>query len=225
LTEQVRRRPYSLILFDEIEKAHPDVWNSLLQLLDDGRLTDGQGRVVNFRNTVIVMTSNVGTSFVKQSGALGFTGMRGKDEESDHKRIEEELKRTFRPEFINRIDEIIIFEPLREEDVVEIVQLQMKEVQERLAEHGGLTIVLTEAAQRWLALKGYDKDFGARPLRRALQRYVESPLSVKLLKGEFASGDVIGIDVAEEELTFTRLESVPESMKQAAVESEEIVQE
>lgn len=223
LTEQVRRRPYSLVLFDEIEKAHPDVWNALLQLLDDGRLTDGQGRVVNFRNTVIVMTSNVGTSFVKQSGALGFSAMRDSEQESEHKRIEEELKRTFRPEFINRIDEIIIFEPLREEDVVEIVQLQMKEVQERLAEHGGLTIVLTEAAQKWLALHGYDKDFGARPLRRTLQRYVESPLSVKLLRGEFASGDVVGIDEENDELTFTRLESVPETLKSETVDSENAV--
>ncbi|NKQ34775.1 MAG: AAA domain-containing protein [Chloroflexi bacterium] len=213
LTEQVRRRPYSLVLFDEIEKAHPDVWNSLLQLLDDGRLTDGQGRVVNFRNTVIVMTSNVGTSFVKSSGALGFSGMRSEDEDTDHKRIEDELKKTFRPEFINRIDEIIIFEPLDEEHVIEIVQLQMQEVQERLSEHGGLTIVLTEEAQRWLALHGYDKDFGARPLRRALQRFVESPLSVKLLKGEFAAGDVISIDVTDDELIFTRLESVPDELK------------
>ncbi|HUM69251.1 MAG TPA: AAA family ATPase, partial [Chloroflexota bacterium] len=223
LTEQVRRRPYSLVLFDEIEKAHPDVWNALLQLLDDGRLTDGQGRVVNFRNTVIVMTSNVGTSFVKTAGALGFSGMRGQNEDNDHKRIEEELKRTFRPEFINRIDEIIIFEPLSEEDVVKIVQLQMQEVQERLAEHGGLTIVLTEAAQRWLALHGYDKDFGARPLRRTLQRYVESPLSVKLLRGEFASGDVVGIVVANEELTFTKLERAAEPLKSETVDSENVM--
>lgn len=209
LTEQVRRRPYSVVLFDEIEKAHPDVWNALLQLLDDGRLTDGQGRLVNFRNSVIVMTSNVGTSFVKHSGALGFTGMQGKEEETNHKRIDEALKKTFRPEFINRIDEIIIFEPLSEEDVIEIVNLQMKEVQARLAEHGGLTILLTEAAQKWLARQGYDNDFGARPLKRALQRYVESPLSVKLLKGEFENGDTVGIDMADDKLLFTKMESAP----------------
>jgi ATP-dependent Clp protease ATP-binding subunit ClpC len=207
LTEQVRRRPYSVVLFDEIEKAHPDVWNALLQLLDDGRLTDGQGRVVNFRNTVIVMTSNVGTSFVKRSGALGFGGMSNADDQEEHKRISEALKKTFRPEFINRIDEIIIFEPLSEEDVVEIVLLQMKEVQERLSEHGGLTIELTEAAQKWLAAQGYDSDFGARPLKRALQRFVESPLSLRLLKGEFTAGDRIHIDEADNELTFTKLES------------------
>ncbi|MCB9421337.1 MAG: AAA family ATPase [Ardenticatenaceae bacterium] len=209
LTEQVRRRPYSVVLFDEIEKAHPDVWNALLQLLDDGRLTDGQGRVVNFRNTVIVMTSNVGTSFVKKSGALGFASIRDADEQAEHQRISDELKKTFRPEFINRIDEIIIFEPLSEDDVVKIVLLQMKEVQERLSEHGGLTIELTEAAQKWLASQGYDKDFGARPLKRALQRFVESPLSVRLLKGEFKAGDRIRIDEAGGELTFTRLESAP----------------
>ncbi|MCP4423148.1 MAG: AAA domain-containing protein [Chloroflexi bacterium] len=206
LTEQVRRRPYSVVLFDEIEKAHPDVWNALLQLLDDGRLTDGQGRVVNFRNTVIVMTSNVGTSFARKAGALGFAGARDADEKADHKRIEDDLKKTFRPEFINRIDEVIIFEPLSEEDVIEIVNLQMKEVQERLIEHGGLTIEITEAAQKWLAAQGYDKDFGARPLKRALQRYIESPLSVRLLKGEFESGDRIRIDVEEDDLLFIRLE-------------------
>ncbi len=211
LTEQIRRRPYSVVLFDEIEKAHPDVWNALLQLLDDGRLTDGQGRVVNFRNAVIVMTSNVGTSFVKRSGALGFTGAKDQDEAADHKRIEDALKTTFRPEFINRIDEIIIFEPLSEEDVVEIVNLQMGDVQQRLAEQGELSIELTDEAKRWLARQGYDKDFGARPLKRAIQRFVESPLSVRLLKGEFAAGDRVRIDVDEEtdELTFTLLEQAP----------------
>ncbi len=209
LTEQVRRRPYSVVLFDEIEKAHPDVWNALLQLLDDGRLTDGQGRVVNFRNTVIVMTSNVGTSFVKRSGALGFTGGHDKDEAADHKRIDDALKKTFRPEFINRIDEIIIFEPLSMEDVVEIVNLQMRDVQMRLAEQGELTIELTEEAKQWLAQQGYDEDFGARPLKRAIQRFVESPLSIRLLKGEIKSGDRVRIDVEDNELAFTRLESMP----------------
>jgi len=206
LTEQVRRRPYSVVLFDEIEKAHQDVWNTLLQLLDDGRLTDGQGRIVNFRNTVVVMTSNVGTSFVHKSGALGFAGVRDAQEKADHKRIEEALKETFRPEFINRIDEIIIFEPLSEEDMLEIVKLQIKEVQERLADQGNLTIMLTEAAQKWLAEQGYDKDFGARPMRRAIQRYVESPLSVRLLRGEFRTGDHIMIDIDDNGLTFTQVD-------------------
>ncbi|MCA9970486.1 MAG: AAA family ATPase [Anaerolineales bacterium] len=208
LTEQVRRRPYSVVLFDEIEKAHPDVWNALLQLLDDGRLTDGQGRVVNFRNAVIVMTSNVGTSFVKRAGALGFAGMRESDEAEQHKQIEEALKKTFRPEFINRIDEIIIFEPLSVEHVTEIVDLQLQDVQKRLADFGGLTIALTEAARKWLARQGYDEDFGARPLKRAIQRYVESPLSVAMLKGEFEPGDNVLIDVEDNELTFSSVEAV-----------------
>jgi ATP-dependent Clp protease ATP-binding subunit ClpC len=212
LTEQVRRRPYSVVLFDEVEKAHADVWNALLQLLDDGRLTDGQGRTVNFRNTIIIMTSNVGTSFVKRSGALGFAGMRDAEEEADHKRIEEELKATFRPEFINRIDEIIIFQPLSQEDVVEIVDLQMQEIRSRLAEHG-LEIVLTQAAKEWLADEGFDESFGARPLKRALQRYVESPLSIKMLEGEFTRGDLVLIDALEGELTFSRQEEVPEPVK------------
>ncbi len=207
LTEQIRRRPYSVVLFDEIEKAHADVWNALLQILDDGRLTDGQGRTVNFRNTVVVMTSNVGTSFVNRSGALGFAGLRDSQEAETHKRIEDELKTTFRPEFINRIDEIIIFEKLSREDVVNIVDLQMKEVSARLSEHG-LQIQLTEAARQWLADQGFDEDFGARPLRRALQRYVESPLSVRLLKGEFGDGDHILIDMQDGDLLFERLEPV-----------------
>jgi ATP-dependent Clp protease ATP-binding subunit ClpC len=222
LTEQVRRRPYSVVLFDEIEKAHPDVWNALLQLLDDGRLTDGQGRTVNFRNTVIVMTSNVGTSFVHRSGALGFAGMRSEEEAADHKRIEEALKQTFRPEFLNRIDEIIIFEPLTQDDVVEIVDLQMKEVRSRLVEHG-LQIQLTQAAKEWLAKQGYDEDFGARPLKRALQRYVESPLSVQLLQGKFVKGDCVLIDADTEEdaLTFTQQEefSIPEKPIEAILSS------
>ncbi len=213
LTEQVRRRPYSVVLFDEIEKAHPDVWNSLLQLLDDGRLTDGQGRLVNFRNCLIVMTSNVGTSFVRRAGALGFAGMRDSEIERDHKQIEDALKKTFRPEFINRIDEIIIFDKLSEEDVIRIVDLQLKEVRVRLAEYG-LEIELSDAARTWLANEGYDADFGARPLKRALQRYVESPLSVRLLRDEFGKGDRVLIDEKDGELTFSKLEPVEKAEKQ-----------
>ncbi|MGB3716046.1 MAG: AAA family ATPase [Candidatus Promineifilaceae bacterium] len=202
LTEQIRRRPYSVVLFDEIEKAHSDVWNALLQLLDDGRLTDGQGRTVSFRNTIVIMTSNVGTSFVRRSGALGFAGMRDPDEQADHKRIEEALKDTFRPEFLNRIDEIIIFEQLDLEDVKAIVELQMKEVRDRLLEHG-LEIDLSDTAKEWLAKQGYDEDFGARPLKRALQRYVESPLSVKLLEGDFTKGDHVLVDSQDGGLVFS----------------------
>jgi len=205
LTEAVRRRPYRVILFDEIEKAHPEVWNALLQILDDGRLTDGQGRVVNFRNTVLIMTSNLGTEFVRKSGSLGFLqpGDNGEDREA-HKKIEKALKDTFRPEFLNRIDEIITFSQLSLEDMQEIVKLQMKEIHERISDQG-LDVVLTEKASKWLAEIGYDPAFGARPLKRALQKYLESPLSIKILEGEFVAGDIVevGVDEDEEGMLFT----------------------
>jgi ATP-dependent Clp protease ATP-binding subunit ClpC len=205
LTEAVRRRPYRVVLFDDIEKAHPDVWNALLQILDDGRLTDGQGRLVDFRNTVVIMTSNVGTEFAHKSGTLGFlrTGDDGPDKDEANREIEKALKDTFRPEFLNRIDEIIIFGDLTIEDVEQIVNLQMGEIADRLAEQG-LAVELTEAARGWLARQGFDPQFGARPLRRALQRHVESPLSVQLLRGEFERGDLVVVDAGEEGLDFKR---------------------
>ena len=211
LTEAVRRRPYQVVLFDEIEKAHPDVWNALLQILEDGRLTDGQGHVVDFRNTVIIMTSNIGTEYAKKGGTLGFlrSGEGTLDEEETRRAIEKSLKKTFRPEFLNRIDEVIIFHALTKEHVKKIVDLQMKEISARLAEQG-ITIELTEAAREWLAEQGYDPQFGARPLRRTLQRCVESPLSVQLLRGQFQAGDTVVIDVGEEGLTFTKKEPVAE---------------
>jgi ATP-dependent Clp protease ATP-binding subunit ClpC len=202
LTEAVRRRPYRVILFDEIEKAHPEVWNALLQILDDGRLTDGQGRIVDFRNTVLIMTSNLGTEYVRKSGALGFLqGSTSDEERQDQEKIEKALKSTFRPEFINRIDEIITFSPLSIEQMIEIVNLQMNEVQERLSEHG-LTVELGDEAREWLANVGYDPAFGARPLRRALQKHIESPLSIALLSGQFSSGDVVIVEVDDEKKTL-----------------------
>jgi ATP-dependent Clp protease ATP-binding subunit ClpC len=204
LTEAVRRRPYRVILFDEIEKAHPEVWNSLLQILDDGRLTDGQGHTVDFRNTVLIMTSNLGTEFVRQGGTLGFLQTGDTEERQEHDKIEKALKSTFRPEFLNRIDEIIIFSPLNTEQMLEIVDLQMAEVQERLEEHG-LKVQLTDAARSRLAEIGYDPAFGARPLRRALQKHVESPLSVSLLSGEFTGEDTVLVDVNEKkEIVFRK---------------------
>lgn len=198
LTEAVRRRPYRVILFDEIEKAHPEVWNALLQILDDGRLTDGQGRVVDFRNTVLIMTSNLGTEFVKQGGTLGFLKKEATDEDRQaHEKIEKALKSTFRPEFLNRVDEVIMFSPLTKEQMMEIVDLQMKDVRARLEEHG-LKVELTQTAREWLASEGYDVSFGARPLKRALQKYVESPLSVSLLSGEFVTGDTVIVDLNDE---------------------------
>ncbi|UYN92472.1 MAG: AAA family ATPase [Anaerolineales bacterium] len=197
LTEAVRRRPYRVILFDEIEKAHPDVWNALLQILDDGRLTDGQGRTVDFRNTVLIMTSNLGTEFVRKSGSLGFLQNSGDDEErASSQKIQKALRDTFRPEFINRIDEIITFSPLSVDDMKQIVDLQMKEVQDRLAEKG-IHVELTEDARQWLATQGYDTAFGARPLNRALQKFVESPLSKELLAGKFKPGTTVQVDVDE----------------------------
>lgn len=198
LTEKIRRRPYQVVLFDEIEKAHPDVWNSLLQVLDDGRLTDGQGRTVNFSNTVIIMTSNLGTEFVKRGGALGF--IKGDSEAAvvETRKIEDALKRNFRPEFLNRIDEVIIFSPLSLENVERIVKLQIHEVQERLKEKG-VKIELTAAASKWLARQGYDPQFGARPLRRAVQKFIEGPLSMELLTGKFKPEDVVLVDVESSE--------------------------
>ncbi len=197
LTEAVRRRPYRVILFDEIEKAHPDVWNALLQILDDGRLTDGQGRTVDFRNTVLIMTSNLGTEFVRKSGSLGFLQNSGDDEErSSSQKIQKALRDTFRPEFINRIDEIITFSPLSVDEMKQIVDMQMKEVQDRLSEKG-IQVLLTENAREWLATQGYDTAFGARPLNRALQKFVESPLSKELLAGKFKPGTTIEVDVDE----------------------------
>ncbi|NCP87476.1 MAG: Clp protease [Anaerolineae bacterium CG_4_9_14_3_um_filter_57_17] len=202
LTEAVRRRPYRVVLFDEVEKAHPEVWNSLLQILDDGRLTDGQGNVVDFRNTVIIMTSNLGTEFVRKSGALGFLPHNGDNEERDsHEKIERALKGTFRPEFLNRIDEIIMFSPLTVEQMESIVDLQMKEVQGRLNEYG-VTVRLSPAARTWLATQGYDPAFGARPLRRAIQKFVESPLSVELLSKKLVPGGEVTVDVQDDKVIF-----------------------
>jgi len=210
LTEAVRRRPYRVVLFDEIEKAHPEVWNSLLQILEEGRLTDGQGHTVDFSNTVVIMTSNIGTKYASQGGALGFVRSRegeSEDVREAQRQIKAGLKKTFRPEFLNRIDEVIIFHTLTREHVLQIVNLQMKEIESRLAEQG-LSIELTDAAREWLANEGYDPQFGARPLRRTLQRRVENPLALRLLKGEFASGDVVVVDAGEEGLVFTKKEAV-----------------
>lgn len=221
LTEAVRRRPYRVILFDEIEKAHPEVWNALLQILDDGRLTDGQGRVVDFRNTVLIMTSNLGTQYVLSSGSLGFLQNAGDAKEREaQEKIEKELKKTFRPEFLNRIDEIITFSQLSLEQMAQIVVLQMAEVQERLSDHG-LTVDLSDAACEWLANAGYDPAFGARPLKRALQKHLESPLSIKLLSGEFTSGDTVVVDVEGEDAQELVFHSTEEEGIEAVVEEVE----
>jgi ATP-dependent Clp protease ATP-binding subunit ClpC len=198
LTEAVRRRPYQVVLFDEIEKAHEDVWNALLQILEEGRMTDGQGRTVDFQNTVVIMTSNVGTSFTQGDGPLGFrAGDRTDERAVSDERVREELKRTFRPEFLNRVDEIIVFHDLTLDHIREIVDLQMKDIRDRLSEHG-ISIELTDEASDWLADEGYDPKFGARPLRRTLQREVETPLSKKLLQGELEAGQTVVVDADPE---------------------------
>ncbi len=201
LTESVRRRPYQVVLFDEIEKAHPDAFNVLLQVLDDGRLTDGHGRTVDFKNTVVIMTSNVGTQHVRRSAPIGFRTSDTSERERIKDLIQEDLRRSFRPEFLNRIDEVIVFEALTREQIHQIVDLLVADLQKRLAERK-LTLELTDAARDWLAREGYDANYGARPLRRTIQRQVENVLARKLLSGEVKDGDTVRIDASDGRLTF-----------------------
>ena len=228
LTEAVRRRPYQVILFDEIEKAHADVWNSLMQILEEGRLTDGHGRTVDFNNTVIVMTSNIGTQFAKHN-AEGF-GFRVSGQPTQEERFTEDvsegLKRTFRPEFLNRIDEVVIFHTLTRENMMQIVDLQMREIEERVQEQN-LHLTLTPVAKAWLAEKGYDPQFGARPLRRTIQRFVESPLSQRLLQGGLAAGDTLTIDLdsAEDKLIFSVEKAETEEPEQPAEDATILAEE
>ncbi|GBD12899.1 Chaperone protein ClpB [bacterium HR24] len=207
LTEAVRRRPYSVVLFDEIEKAHPDVFNLLLQVLEDGRLTDGHGRTVDFRNTIIIMTSNLGTAEL-QRPPVGFLA-HAKPSQSERERLRESVERAlrqaFRPELLNRIDEIIIFDPLTEDDLKKIVELMLKDLRERLSERG-LGLELTEEAKAALVREGYDPQFGARPLRRTIERRIANPLSLKILAGEFQEGDTVLVDYREGEYVFEKKE-------------------
>ncbi len=204
LTEAVRRRPFRVILFDEIEKAHPEVFNTMLQILEDGRLTDGHGRTVDFTNTILIMTSNLGTG---DEGDSSFGFLRDAANENNtarrHAAVEDALKRAFRPEFLNRVDEIIIFDTLSKEQIMEIVDLQVKEVLDRMSEHE-ITIELTDAAKAWLADEGFDEKFGARPIRRAVQRHIENSLSVRILSKEFVAGDHVIVDGGEDGLVFEK---------------------
>ena len=205
LTEAVRRRPYSVILLDEIEKAHPDVFNVLLQLMEDGRLTDTHGRTVDFRNTIVIITSNIGAKLIKRASTIGFIAGEEGDvaEEDEYKRMSSkvtgELKKAFRPEFLNRIDATVVFRALTREDIHQIVDHELDHVRERLSEHE-IELEITEEAMQLLAEKGYDPDFGARPLRRAIQDMVEDPLAEKLLAGEIAAGDKVSIERDGDEL-------------------------
>ncbi len=198
LTTAVRQRPYSVVLFDEIEKAHPDVFNILLQILEEGRLTDAQGRMVDFRNTVIIMTSNVGAREITTTAPLGFSsgGATGLNDEEIKTRVMSEVKRLFRPEFLNRIDEIIVFKSLTEDEIVQIVDLMVADLRDRLIEQN-MTINMSDAANRYIAKEGTDLSFGARPLRRAIQRLLEDPISEQILEGKWTSGSVIDVDVED----------------------------
>lgn len=194
LTEPVRRRPYSVILFDEIEKAHRDVYNTLLQILDDGRLTDGQGRTVNFKNTVIIMTSNIGTSYLQ--------GMSSGNRQDTENKVMSALRAQFAPEFLNRIDEIIIFNPLGKEEIKKIVDIQLSEVNQRLKEKD-LKLEYSEKVKNYLAEKGFDADYGARPLKRVIQREILDSLAKDLLEGKFKEGAKIRINLEDSRLTFS----------------------
>jgi ATP-dependent Clp protease ATP-binding subunit ClpB len=209
LTEQVRRHPYSVILFDEIEKAHPDVFNVLLQILEDGRLTDGKGRTVDFRNTVLVMTSNVGSAAIYE--------LAGKDPERARKEAMEALRQAFRPEFINRIDEIVIFNPLGKEQLERIVGLLLKNVEKLLAERQ-ITLELSSAANELLLAEGYDPAYGARPLRRTIQRLIQDPLALRILEGAVLPGDHIRVD-RDGKKDAMKFERVPAKQPVAAARS------
>ena len=189
LTEAVRRRPYSVILLDEIEKAHPDVFNVLLQVLDDGRMTDGKGRTVSFKNTIMIMTSNLGSHLIMELGQS--------DPEEMRRQVDELLHRQFRPEFLNRVDEIITFQGLTQKDLLQIVDIQVARMATRLKERK-FSVELTEEAKLFLVETGYDPSYGARPLKRAIQRYIENPLALEILEGRFSEGDTVRIDRGEE---------------------------
>jgi ATP-dependent Clp protease ATP-binding subunit ClpB len=213
LTEAVRRRPYSVVLFDEIEKAHPDVFNVLLQILDDGRLTDSQGRMVDFRNTVLIMTSNIGSQLIVESQTDGQGDGRsggqadgrtaGRDWSAVEERVRGELRNHFRPEFLNRVDDVVVFRPLSREDIDKIVDLQMARLDILLAEKG-LTLKLMPAARELIAERGYDPVYGARPLKRVIQRLVQNPIALAVLEGGYLPGDAVLADRDGDHLVFTR---------------------
>jgi ATP-dependent Clp protease ATP-binding subunit ClpC len=197
LTEKIRRRPYAVVLLDEIEKAHPDVFNMLLQVMEEGRLTDSFGRNVDFRNTIIIMTTNAGAEAIKNEAAFGF---QKPDDDASYDsmkgRVNERIEKVFRPEFLNRLDDVIVFHHLTVDDLKKVIDIELAKVRERLAERG-LQLELTDAAKQFLIKKGSDTDFGARPLRRALENYIEDPVSEELLKGEFEGKDTIQVDCTE----------------------------
>jgi ATP-dependent Clp protease ATP-binding subunit ClpC len=207
LTEAVRRKPFSVVLFDEVEKAHPDIFNTLLQILEDGRLTDAQGRSVDFKNTVLIMTSNLGTADLRKA-SIGFSKTSDAvTHERMKEKVQEALKAHFRPEFLNRIDEVIVFHELQLSEVTEIVDFLVRRIREQL-EAQGIGIELTREAKEFVAKKGYDPTLGARPLRRAIQSLIEDPLSEKILWKEFRVGETIIVDADEDAIVFRTVEGL-----------------
>jgi ATP-dependent Clp protease ATP-binding subunit ClpC len=213
LTEQVRRRPYSVVLFDEIEKAHPDVMNMLLQILEEGKLTDNVGRVINFRNTIILLTSNVGAETIRRGATMGFSPIN--DEHSYEKmkeKIMDDARKAFRPEFMNRLDDVIVFRSLVKTDLLEILDLEISKVMER-ARAKQLELILEQTAKDFLVEKGYDPNYGARPMRRAVERYLEDPLAEEILRGNLHPNEPITVAVEEGKLVFKqKAPATPEAL-------------
>jgi ATP-dependent Clp protease ATP-binding subunit ClpB len=196
LTESVRRRPYQVVLFDEIEKAHPDTFNLLLQVLDDGRLTDSHGRTVDFRNTLMILTSNIASPLIQE--------VSGRIDEAVREQVWQELSQTFRPEFLNRLDEVILFHRLEPEDLEQIVAIQLEQLSRRLADQADLVLEVRPGAVEWLVRNGYDPVFGARPLKRLIQRSIENPLARRLLAREFTAGDTVVVEAGGDGLELSR---------------------
>jgi ATP-dependent Clp protease ATP-binding subunit ClpC len=216
LTERIRRRPYAVLLLDEIEKAHPDVYNILLQIMDEGRLTDSFGRIIDFKNVIVIMTSNIGAELIKNSSGFGFGK---KTPEANYEKMKDvlhkEVERHFRPEFLNRVDDIIVFKALSKENLKTIVEYELAKVFKRLTEHG-FKLELTDRAKEFLIEKGYNPEFGARPLRRAIEHYIEDPLAEAVLRGEFKGKNLIRIDVQDED--HLKLEGIDVPLVSAKVE-------
>jgi ATP-dependent Clp protease ATP-binding subunit ClpC len=214
LTEAVRRRPYSIVVFDEIEKAHPDTFNMLLQMMEEGVLTDARGHKVDFRNTILIMTSNIGADDILRQGALGFAlDIVAGDEEHHHKDMRQKLmgrlRKLFRPEFLNRVDAVVVFRALNHQDIREIVSLEIDKLRDRMLENG-YDVRLTDAAQDWLAVHGYSNEYGARPVRRLIQQEVETPISDALLSGNYRVGDTILVDLDDDDEIVLRPVEEPE---------------
>jgi ATP-dependent Clp protease ATP-binding subunit ClpC len=220
LTEAIRRRPFSIVVFDEVEKAHPDAFNTLLQIMEEGNLSDARGRKVDFRNTIIVMTSNIGAETIKQERSIGFGALGDEPEEAlcsyDEMRdiLLEELRHIFRPEFLNRVDNVIVFHALTREQIAQIVDLELEKVEARLAEHA-ITLEVTEAGRALLAEEGYSEEYGARPLRRVIQQRVEDALSDGILAGAFSAGDAAVVDGEDGEITLCKVEAAEAEQQEA----------